>query len=169
MDEHKEKLNPFIEPIVLKKKRGLNIPARLAYRRVMRNLDKISPSFNTMWNIHGFLQLIRYCYMYDNNSEKFHLFLATAPSKNNKSAAMIYKEDGFSITYVLRYFEGKKEIGIEINRSGKNMAEKEQIKFFDGEFTIDTYYDEEKFLFITSCLMNGLKELIKYYYENKRF
>ena len=116
--------------------------------------------------------------MYDNN-KNFHLFLANIDKKlkNDKdieARAMIYKEDGFSIKFVLIYESNidpdndKKQINIEIQRNGQNKSDIERISFFDGRYKFKDIYDEEKMLFITSCLMNGVAELVEYFYKNKR-
>jgi hypothetical protein len=81
---------------------------------------------------------------------------------------MIYREPSFSITFLL--FKETKEINIEIARAGQSIkSEKEHIQFIDGTYECKTVVDKEKFLFITASLMNGVSELVEYYYKNKRF
>lgn len=170
-------INMFIEPI-LKKRHNHDFKAWLMKRKLIKMIRSTSPSFNMMWGIHEFLLLITNVYMYDNN-KNFHLFLANIDKKlkNDKdieARAIIYKEDGFSIKFVLIYESNidldndKKQINIEIQRNGQNKSDIERISFFDGGYKFKDIYDEEKMLFITSCLMNGVAELVEYFYKNKR-
>ena len=62
-----------------------------------------------------------------------------------------------------------RRVNIEIERRGQNTkSEKEYISFLEGEYQFKNTYDQEKFLFITSCLMDGVCELITYYFKNKK-
>ena len=62
----------------------------------------------------------------------------------------------------------KKMINIEIKRNGRSKEENEIISFEDGTYQFKDYIDEEKMLYIVTCLMRGTEELIEYYYKNKR-
>ena len=101
-----------------------------------------------------------------NNNDKFHLFLGIDKKYTSNNLAIIYKEDGYIIKFVLNV--EMTQINIEIVRSGKNKNETERISFIDGQYQFKDIYDQEKMLFITSCLMNGVVELIEYYYKNKK-
>jgi hypothetical protein len=161
-------INEYIKPIILKKK-GFNIKSWLAYRKLIKKCKKLSPTFNQMCEIAEFLEILRESYMYGNSS-KFHLFTGTLPKGYNKfnACSMFYKEeDNFSIAFVL--IKTDRSINIEINRRGQTTSEKEHISFRDGEYQFKNIYDQEKFLFITSCLMSGVCELITHYYKNKKF
>ena len=106
--------------------------------------------------------------MYDNN-DRFNLFLGTIGKNYNpaNTMSMVYKEDGFSLKFVLCVGE-KNQINIEITRNGRSKNDIEKISFYDGEYQFKDVYDQEKMLFITSCLMNGVIELIEYYYKYKK-
>ena len=117
-----------------------------------------------MIDIYNFLIILRNIYMYTND-DKHNLFIATVPK--HYDAAMIYKENNFELKFILK--KETKLIGIEITRNSNTTKDKEQIIFNEGEDIISSKYDEEKFLFIISCLMNGLTELIDYYYKYKKF
>ena len=106
--------------------------------------------------------------MYDNN-DSFHLFLGSIDKKYNvkNTLAMVYKENGFSIKFVL-VISNKNQINIEITRNGQSKNDIEKISFYDGEYKFKDIYDQEKMLFIVSCLMNGVAELVDYYYKNKK-
>lgn len=160
-------LNMFIEPIVRKKHKH-DFSAWLIKHKLIKKLNKISPSFDVMVSIYEFLSILRNSYMYDNN-DKFHLFLGAVDRKYDykNTLAMIYKESGFSFKFVL-CSSTKNQINIEITRNGQNKSDKEIISFYDGEYEFKDIYDHEKMLFITSCLMNGVIELIEYYYKNKK-
>lgn len=160
-------VNMFIEPIIMKKKKH-DLKAWIAKCKLVRKLNKTSPSFDMMVHIHEFLSVLRDVYMYDNNSI-FHLFLAGVNNKNYNSRntlAMIYKENGFSLKFVLE--TDSKKINIEITRNGQNRSDIERISFFDGQYEVKNIYDEEKMLFIISCLMSGVIELVDNYYKNKK-
>lgn len=163
------KVNEFVKPIIMRKHK-YDIHAWLAYRKLIKKCKKLAPSFKQMCDIAEFLEIIRKTYMYG-NSDKFHLFNSTLPKNRNKfnTCSMIYKEkDSFSITFVL--YKDTKTINIEIDRKGQTIkSEKEHISFVDGEYQFSNIYDQEKFLFITSCLMTGVIELITYYFKNKKF
>lgn len=163
-----DELNIFIKPIIMKKKKH-DFKAWLCKRKLIKIINNTSPSFDMMVQIHQFLSIIRECYMYDNN-DKFHLFLASINKNYNqsKTLAMVYKENGFSIKFILVIGENN-QINIEITRYGQNKNELEKISFYDGEYEFKNIYDHEKMLFIISCLMHGVKELVEYYYNNKRF
>lgn len=163
-----ESLNIFIEPII-KKKYKHDLFAWISKYKLIKKLNKISPSFNMMVSIHEFLCILRNCYMYSNDN-KFHLFLGTIGKNYNpaNTLAMIYKEDGFSIKYVLCKPKDNNQINIEITRYGQSKNDIEKISFYDGEYEFKDIYDKEKMLFVISCLMNGVTELINYYYKNKK-
>lgn len=162
-------INPFIYPIIIKKKKH-DFKAWIEKRKIIKYLNTLSPSFHDMMDIYYFLELISKIYMY-NNDNKFHLFIGSIKKNvynSNNTYAMIYKETGFEIKYVLSYLIGANQINIEIIRNNQNKNDKDVISFNDGEYKIKNKYDEEKMLFITSCLINGLIELIEYYYKNKK-
>ena len=159
-------VNIFIKPILIKKYKH-DFKAWVLKRKTIKLLNKASPSFDMMCSICEFLTLLREIYMYDNSS-KFHLFSATIKNNTIKnSMAMIYKEEAFSIKFIL-INGNKKQINIEIQRNGQTKNDIEHISFFDGEYKFKDKYDEEKMLFITSSLMSGVIELLEYYYANKR-
>ena len=162
-------INEFIKPIVMRKHK-FDIKAWIAYRKLIRKCKKLSPSFNQMCKIAEFIDILRSTYMYSNNDE-LHLFTGTLPKGYLKTTAcsMFYKrKNHFSIGFVL--LKDSRTINIEIERCGQNIkSEKEYISFIDGEYEFKDIYDQEKFLFITSCLMDGVCELITYYFKNKKF
>ena len=162
-------INKYAKPIIMKKRR-YDIKAWIAYKKLIKKCKKISPSFNDLCEIAEFLDIIRESYMYG-NSDKFHLFTGTLPKGYNRTNAcsMFYKDgDNFTIGFVL--LKTDNTINIEIIRKGQTIkSEKEHISFIDGEYQFKDIYDQEKFLFITSCLMGGVCELITYYFKNKRF
>jgi hypothetical protein len=162
------KINMYIEPIMAKKKKH-DFKAWRKMRKLTKSIDKTSPSFDMMVEMHEFLILLRDIYMYDNN-DKFHLFIGTIPKgcDPRRTAAMIYRENGFSITYVLMKTGEGKQINIEIIRNAQNRKDVERIQFYDGEYEFKDEYDQEKMLFIISCLMHGVQELIIHYYKNKK-
>lgn len=164
-----DKINEFAKPIIMRKHK-YDIKAWFAYKKLIKKCKKLSPSFKQMCDIAEFLEIIRQTYMYGNN-DIFHLFNSTLPKNRTRldTCSMIYKEkDSFSIAFVL--FKDTKTINIEIDRKGQNTkSEKEYISFIDGEYKFSNIYDHEKFLFITSCLMTGVTELVTYYFKNKKF
>lgn len=104
------------------------------------------------------------------NDTNLHLFLASpAPKLKDKYSCFIYREDNFTITIMLS--KTSEEIHIEINRNANSASGEpaEKISFINGEYQFKDVYDQEKFRTIISCIMNGVKELINYYYKNKRF
>lgn len=161
-----EEINMFAKPIIMKKHK-YDFKAWLAKYKLIKQINKTSPSFNMMVEIHEFLNILRNSYMYD-NSDTFHLFLGSIDKKYNSknTLAIIYKENGFTIKFVLDVETS--QINIEIIRAGKSKSEAERISFYDGQYEFKDIYDQEKMLFITSCLMNGVVELIEYYYKNKK-
>ena len=162
-------INEFIKPIVMRKHK-LDIKAWIAYKKLIKKCKKLSPSFNQMCKIAEFIDILRSTYMYSNNDD-LHLFTGTLPKGYLKTTAcsMFYKrKNHFSIGFVL--LKDTRTINIEIERSGQDIkSEKEYISFIDGEYEFKDIYDQEKFLFITSCLMSGVTELITYYFKNKKF
>lgn len=161
-----EDVNMFVKPIIMKKRKH-DLKSWIAKRKLIRQINKTSPSFSMMVRMHEFLSILRNSYMYDNN-DSFHLFLGSIDKKYNakNTLAMVYKENGFSIKFLLSI--DTSEINIEIARNGKSKTEIEHISFLDGQYEFKDIYDQEKMLFIVSCLMNGVVELIEYYYKNKK-
>lgn len=163
------KINEYVEPIIMRKHK-YDIKAWIAYRKLIKKCKKLSPSFNQMCDIAEFIDILRESYMYGNN-DNFHLFTGTLPKGYTKKNAcsMFYKDkDNFTIGFVL--LKDSRTINIEIERKGQNIkSEKEHISFIDGEYEFKNIYDQEKFLFITACLMDGVCELISYYFKNKKF
>ena len=166
-----KKINRFIKPIIDKSK-PRDFKANKERKELIKMINHTSPSFNMMLEIHEFLTLLTDIYMYDNN-EKFHLFLGAINNKKNTGNvfAMVYKSDGFVIKFVLvpDWEEGRHQIKIEITRGGQNKNNIETVEFYDGEYQFKNEYDKEKMRFIISCLMNGVAELVNYYYDNKKF
>lgn len=162
-------INEYVKPIIMRKHR-FDIKAWLAYRKLIKKCKKMSPSFKQMCEIAEFIEILRESYMYGNN-DNFHLFIGTLPKGYNRynACSMFYKEkDSFTIGFVL--LKKSRTIDIEIDRTGQTIkSEKERISFIDGEYEFKNIYDQEKFLFITSCLMEGVCELITYYFKNKKF
>lgn len=161
-----QEINTYIKPIIMKRKKH-DFKAWIEYRKIIKLCDKTSPSFKQMCEISQFIDILMESYMYGNNKD-FHLFATTYPKGHTRldTCTMCYKEETFSVSFIL--FKETRKINIEINRSGQTMNKREQISFIDGEYQFKDIYDQEKFLFITSCLMNGVKELITYYYKNKK-
>lgn len=155
----KEKINMFIEPIFDKKSK-FHLPSYIKMKKLIRTLKKTSPDFNMLMEIYRFLSILEKVYMYS-NSENHKLFITTAPN------AFMYKENDFTIKFVLK--ESDRSINIEIERNMRSRKEKNNISFRDGEYIISNKYEEETFLFIIACIMEGLIELIEYYYYNKKF
>jgi hypothetical protein len=164
-----DKINRYVKPIIMRKHK-FDIKAWIAYKKIIKKCKKLSPSFYDLWEIADFIEILRESYMYSNN-DNFHLFTGTLPKGYNRNNArsMFYKEkDSFAIGFVL--LNPMNSINIEIDRKGQTIkSEKEQISFIDGQYKFKDIYDQEKFLFITSCLMNGVCELITYYFKNKKF
>ena len=162
-------MNEYIKPIIMRKHK-FDIKAWIAYKKLIRQCKKTSPSFNQLCDIAEFIDILRESYMYGNN-DNFHLFLGTLPKGYNKKNAcsMFYTDkDNFSIGFIL--LKNSREINIEIERKGQSIkSDKEFISFVDGEYKFKNIYDQEKFLFITACLMDGVSELITYYFKNKKF
>lgn len=161
-------INEYIKPIIMRK-RKFDIKAWIAYKKLIKKCKKLSPSFNQMCEIAEFIEILRESYMYGYNGN-FHLFTGTLPKGYTKlnACSMFYKEkDNFSIGFVL--LKNTREINIKINRMGQTRSEEELISFVDGQYQFKNIYDQEKLLFITSCLMNGVSELITYYFKNKKF
>lgn len=155
-------VNMFIKPVFDKRKKH-DFKSYIELRKLIKKINKVSPSFDMMIEIYEFLKIIRNVYMYA-DYENHNLFLAETPK--NYDAAMIYKESNFTIKYVLK--KKNKLIMIEITRNTIK-EDKEVISFCEGDEVIHDIYDEQKFLFIISCLMNSVVNLMKYYYTNKRF
>lgn len=164
------KINRFIKPIIDKSK-PRDRKANKARKQLIKEINHTSPSFNDMLEIHEFLTLLTDIYMYDNN-KKFHLFLGIVDKKMvSNTFAMVYKDEGFQIKFVLvaDWDDGRHQIKIEICRDGQNKNNVEKKEFYDGEYQFKDEYDREKMRFIISCLMGGVAELVNYYYDNKRF
>ena len=61
------------------------------------------------------------------------------------------------------------EINIQTRRTTRSSGEKtKSLKFNEGDNIIHSKEDEQSLLFIISCLMNGVAELVTYYYNNKK-
>lgn len=162
--------NEFIAPVFMKRKRH-DFSAWLMLRRTLKRMDKISPDFDTMYKIWEMVNIFHDCYMHTyTEKSNLHLFLGTIVKQYQDSYAMIYKENDFEIKFVLQLRDSDKIINLEINRTASTRnSQCEKITFTDGNAIMEYESDVEKFRFIISCLMNGAKELIKYYYDNKRF
>lgn len=164
--------NIFIRPIMLKKKKH-DFSAWLEYRKSLKYCKKTSPSFEVMWAISDFIDLLRYMYCHGyTESDDLHLFSGTNPKNapRNKCRCIIYHTDRFTISYMLMVKENGNEITIEISRSVQGARpEKEYFSFMDGEYEMKDNYDYQKIQFVVACLMSGVVELLKYYYKNKIF
>lgn len=166
------KVNEFIKPIIMRKHK-FDIKAWFAYKKLIKKCKKLSPSFEQMCSIAEFIKILRESYMYCNN-ENLHLFIGTIPKgyTGDTACSMFYKKkdpnDDFSILFIM--LKDESSINIEIERKGQNTkSEKEQILNVDAGYEFKNIYEQEKFLFIISCLMDGVCELITYYFKNKKF
>ena len=163
--DKEEKVNMFIKPIFDKKKKHY-LPSYIELRKLLKMIKKTSPSFNMMMEIYNFIKLLESIYMYGNDDNHF-LFSATVPK--GYDAAMIYVEGNFEIKFVLRRTLDIDEINIQTRRttrSSNNITK--NISFVEGDDVINNKEDEQWFLFIIACLMNGVAELVTYYYKNKK-
>ena len=102
------------------------------------------------------------------NDPSHNLFSATVPK--GYDAAMIYAENNFEIKFVLgRTINNDNEINIQTRRTTRSSGEKtKSLKFNEGDDIINNIEDEQFFLFIVSCLMSGVAELVTYFYNNKK-
>lgn len=162
----KDKLNIFIEPIIEKRSKH-DLKSYIKMRKLCKKLKKTSPDFNMLMEIHRFLLIIEKVYMHSSNDDRHNLFSATLPTKDYDGGAFIYKEENFNIKFLLRSCD--RTINIETERIMRSNKVKDKISFRDGEAIITNKYEEEAFQFIIACVMDGLVELIQYYYKNKRF
>lgn len=163
MKKDKENINMFIKPIFDKKHKHY-LPSYIELKKLLKKISKTSPSFDMMMEMYEFIKLLEVIYMYGND-ENHYLFSATVPK--GYDAAMIYVENNFEIKFVLR--EEDREINIQTRRTSRSSnANTRNIKFHEGDNVINGTEDEQAFLFIIACLMNGLSELITYYYNNKK-
>lgn len=162
----KEDVNIFIKPIFDKKYKHY-LPSYIELKRLLRMIKKTSPDFNMMMEIYNFIKLLEDIYMYGNDPSH-NLFSATVPK--NYDAAMIYAEDNFEITFVLgRSINNNNTINIQTRRATRSSGKiTKDLKFNEGENIIHSKEDEQSLLFIISCLMNGVAELVTYYYNNKK-
>lgn len=163
-------INEFIKPIIMRKHK-FDIKAWIAYKKLIKKCKKLSPSFDQMCEIADFINILRFSYMYG-NSDDFRLFTGTLPKGYTKlnACSMFYREknNAFNIGFVL--LKESRTINIEIDRRGQTIkSDKQLISFTDGEYKFKDIYDQEMFLFITACLMDGVCELITYYFKNKKF
>ena len=162
VNKDKEKINMFIKPIFDKKYKHY-LPSYIELKSLLKKIKKTSPSFDMMIEIYEFIKLLERVYLYG-NSENHYLFSATVPK--GYDASMIYKENNFEICYLLK--KNGKEINIQTKGTTRNGINKNYISFHEGDNVINNKVDEQSFLFIVACLMNGLSELITYYYSNKK-
>lgn len=165
-----DETNIFIRPIMMKRKKH-DFSAWLEYRKTLKYCKKTSPSFSVMWDISNFIDLLRYMYCHGATNE-LHLFSGSNPKNmpRTKCRCIIYNTEKFSISYLLMPKDTGNEITIEISRSMQgSRPEKEYFSFIDGEYTMKDQYDYQKMQFLVACLMNGVVELVKYYYKNKIF
>ena len=162
----KEDVNIFIKPIFDKKYKHY-LPSYIELKRLLRMIKKTSPDFNMMMEIYNFIKLLEEIYMYGNDSSH-NLFSARVPK--GYDAAMIYAENSFEIKFVLgKSIDNDNEINIQTRRTTRSSGERtKSLKFNEGENIIHSKEDEQSLLFIISCLMNGLIELMMYYYKNKK-
>ena len=162
----KEDVNIFIKPIFDKKYKHY-LPSYIELKRLLRMIKKTSPDFNMMMEIYNFIKLLEDVYMYGNDPSH-NLFSATVPK--GYDAAMIYAENNFEIKFVLgKSINNDNEINIQTRRTTRSSGEKtKSLKFNEGDDIINNIEDEQFFLFIVSCLMNGVAELVTYFYNNKK-
>lgn len=160
-----EKINVFIEPIFAKKSKH-DFFAWLKLRKLIKTIHKTAPSYDTLMQINELLYILKDVYMYNNNKE---LAICTIPKNYIASFAFnnLDKDNEFSIAILLGYDNC---IAIQTKKNMKGgKADIWNIQFKDGEASINSTYDEERFKFIEACIMNGLINIIKYYYDNKIF
>lgn len=162
----KEDVNIFIKPIFDKKYKHY-LPSYIELKRLLRMIKKTSPDFNMMMEIYNFIKLLEDVYMYGNDPSH-NLFSATVPK--GYDAAMIYAENNFEIKFVLgKSINNDNEINIQTRRTTRSSGEKtKSLKFNEGDDIINNIEDEQFFLFIVSCLMSGVAELVTYFYNNKK-
>ncbi len=165
-----ESVNEFMRPIFMKEKKH-DFRAWLMLRKVIKRMNKISPDFDTMYKIWQMVESFHSCFMHTYaESSPLHLFLGIISKGYGDSYAMLYKENDFIIKFILQFKDDHKIINLEITRSSNNRnIQPEKISFENGTYQCSNAVEMEKFRFIISCLMNGAKELMLYYYNNKRF
>lgn len=165
-NDNKEEVNIFIKPIFDKKHKHC-LTSYIELKKLLRMIKKTSPDFNMMMEIYNFIRLLEDVYMYGNDPSH-NLFSATVPK--GYDAAMIYAENNFEIKFVIgRTINNDNEINIQTRRTTRSSGEKtKSLKFNEGDDIINNIEDEQFFLFIVSCLMSGVAELVTYFYNNKK-
>ena len=160
-----EFINPFIEPIVKKRKRH-DFKAFIILLKAFKMMNNCYPDFVVLYRIWELCDFSNKCYMISYNEDyNLHLFLGYIKSKNNNIKVMMFKDKNYSFNFALE--PQTRRINIEIYRNVNKPSEK--ISFIDGQYNPDNMYEKEKILFITSNLMYAVKELMIYLYKNKRF
>lgn len=157
-----EKINQFVEPIFIKKKTH-DFHAWIKKRKLLKIIKNTSPDFDMMMDIYKFLSILHKVYMYP--SDKHLQLVQTMPKDCN--GAFLYEGDKFTLKFFLR--NADRNIYIRIERYPRSKNEDTEISFQDGTYTIQNKYEEETFIFIIACMMEGVTELIEYYYKNKKF
>lgn len=165
-NDNKEEVNIFIRPIFDKKHKHC-LTSYIELKKLLRMIKKTSPDFNMMMEIYNFIRLLEDVYMYGNDPSH-NLFSATVPK--GYDAAMIYAENNFEIKFVIgRTINNDNEINIQTRRTTRSSGEKtKSLKFNEGDDILNNIEDEQFFLFIVSCLMSGVAELVTYFYNNKK-
>lgn len=161
MNKKGEQLNIFIEPIINKKKHSLL--SYIKVKRLISKLRKTSPDFNMLVEIYKFIILLQKLYMYS-PSDKYYLNTIDKKHVNNKADyGFVYQKDNVSIKILLSQDTNHIAIVTDSNNN-KNV-----IEFDDGDAIITNKYEEEAFIYIISCIMDSVCDLIMYYYKHKKF
>lgn len=135
----------------------------LKYRKVIKKLKVLSPSFDDLIEIYKFLSILNICFMYTSELDMHKLYAEKAKGSSKFNEFIMYNGIGFSYSIGLNNKE--KVIGITINRvNGDNTS---YIQFEDGKAAIDNMNDEILFINIINTIMDEVVYLFKYYYRYK--
>ena len=103
----------------------------------------------------------------DRFSDNVYTYGNPTSNKDGFSLDTRFKAEDIRTNKSIKY-NFAKMINIEIKRNCRSKEETEIISFEDGTYQFKDYIDEEKMLYIITCLMRGTEELIEYYYQNKK-
>lgn len=135
----------------------------LEYRRFVKYLKVISPSFRFLWSIADFLTNIELLYMYHNDeSANIH----TVPTTKNdiKSFRINNRKDDFYIEYTL--YRSDSTINIKLKR-GWGSQKISEMTFPDGGAIMQTRFDEILMHSIINWTMEPVQKLFVNIYKTK--
>lgn len=154
--------NIFISNIYSNRRMKNRLLAKIKTYLFTRQLSKIAPDFNLLWDIASMLTTLEVIFLYPNSpSDKLHSIKVHKDKEVSFGLLVNNCEIVFHLTYKS---DDDKRIRIDIIvLNGKTRETRSSVEFKDGQAKVEDIHDEQMYMNINDWLMDAVSDLVKEY------